>query len=64
MPVWYPRLNRPDSCREDVESTDVPPAPGLVTFNWLQQRELDTDERQLTPLEEAGGTDIWGITTG
>jgi hypothetical protein len=35
---------------------------GTVVFNYLQQREEDTTERPLTPLEEAGGTDPDGIT--
>lgn len=45
-------------CPEYVESDDA----GKVTFNHLQQSEPDESERPLTPLEEAGTTDIWGIT--
>lgn len=45
--------------REDVISDD-----GDVVFNYLQQRPVDTTERPETPLEQAGTTDPWGITTG
>lgn len=57
---WRPfmrRLLHPDE-REDVISEG-----GTVTFNYLQQREADDTERPPTPLEEAGTTDPWGITT-
>jgi hypothetical protein len=53
---WW-RCQRCPEDREDVISKD-----GTVVFNYLQQREVDTTEKSLTPLEEAGTTDPWGVT--
>lgn len=52
----------PGDCREDVDSDETwSGEDGMISFNHLQQREEDTTERAPTPLEEAGGTDIWGL---
>ncbi|HET7588602.1 MAG TPA: hypothetical protein VFK14_00230 [Solirubrobacterales bacterium] len=49
--------------RQDVLSSETwKGGEGKVTFNYLQQKELDTTRSPVTPLEAAGGTDIWGIT--
>lgn len=60
--MWHPwqRKIRREEDREDVFSDDA----GRVTFNYLQQRQIDTTESPWTPVEEAGGTDPDGITTG
>ena len=58
--MWRPGWGfRPPECREDVRSNEN----GTITFNYLQQREVDTTERPPTPVEEAGTTDIWGVTS-
>jgi hypothetical protein len=58
--IWRPwKRERREEDREDVISED-----GTITFNYLQQRPVDTTERPQTPLEEIGTTDPWGITTG
>lgn len=54
---WF-RPWRYEQDREDVRSDD----DGNVTFNWLQQRPVDTTERPPTPVEAAGTTDPWGIS--
>lgn len=55
-------MERSEDCREDVVSTETwNEGDGTISFNHLQQREEDTTERPLTPLEEAGGTDIWDL---
>jgi len=56
--IWL----RPDECREDVESSETwKGEAGTITFNWLQQYQPVEFEEPLTPVEEAGTTDIWGI---
>ncbi len=57
--IWPWRIPRSPEDREDVRSKD-----GKITFNYLQQREVDNTERPPTPLEEIGTTDPDGITTG
>ena len=47
----------------DEERQDVTSVGPTITFNYLQQREVDTSERPPTPLEQIGTTDPWGITT-
>lgn len=55
------RRLRDDCEREDVESDSA----GTITFNYLQQRPaVEADERPLTPVEEAGGTDPDGLLDG
>lgn len=59
--IWdrFRREWRKPEDREDVISKDE-----AITFNYLQQKEVDLTERPPTPLEEAAGTDPDGITTG
>lgn len=54
--------NRPEDCREDVESSELwNGGAGTITFNHLQQGPVDDTERPATPLEEAETTDPWGV---
>lgn len=58
MNVWMILFRwRREQDREDVQSKD-----GKVTFNWLQQRPVDTSARPVTPVEQLGTTDPWGIS--
>lgn len=55
---------RGDDCREDVISTEAwEGGSGAISFNYLQQHPEGFDPpAQITPLEAAGTTDIWGIS--
>jgi hypothetical protein len=56
------RPSRPDD-RQDVISDEAwNGGEGKISFNYLQQREVDKTESPETPLEQAGGTDIWNIS--
>lgn len=49
----------PTECWQHVVSTETwNGGDGTISFNYLQQREVDTSE---TP-EEPESTDIWGIS--
>lgn len=46
--------------REDVVSSETwNGGAGTITFNWLQQREVDVSEND----NQAASTDSWGITS-